>query len=245
MQWFVALMLFISVTSQNSLAGGKTHWGYTGHEGPAHWGGLSSDYHVCRSGREQSPVNINGSSMGRSRSILFGYSSKPSNIVNNGHTIQVNMKEGSRITVNDKTYELLQFHFHSPSEHQVDGQHAAMVIHFVHKADDGQLGVVGLLLDKGKSNKIIEQLWQYMPEDKGGEAPLPATVEVKRMLPLNRAFYNYSGSLTTPPCSEGVNWMVLKGRGSVSHKQVKKFTTIFPNSIRPIQPINHRTIYSR
>ncbi len=239
---FVFCLLLVQ---QSSVAGGKTHWGYTGHEGPAHWGGLVSDYRVCKSGREQSPVNINGSTTGRSQSIIFGYSTRPNNIVNNGHTIQVNMKKGSRITVNGKIYQLRQFHFHSPSEHQVNGQHAAMVIHFVHQADDGQLGVVGLLLDKGKPNKIIEQLWQYMPEDHGDEAPLPATVDIKRLLPLNRAFYNYSGSLTTPPCSEGVNWMVLKGRASVSRAQIRKFTKLFPRSIRPVQPINHRTIYSR
>lgn len=241
----VVLMLSLVPAQQDSFAGGKSHWGYTGHEGPSHWGDLDPAYRVCQSGREQSPININRSLRSSSKAIHFWYSSTPDNIVNNGHTIQVNMKEGSRITVNGKTYQLLQFHFHSPSEHEINGKHAAMVIHFVHKAEDGQLGVVGLLLDEGGSNRVISQLWQYLPKQHGDEAPLPSMIDIKRLLPVNRAYYTYAGSLTTPPCSEGVNWMVLKGRVSVSRQQIRQFTKLFPHSIRPIQPINHRTVFAR
>lgn len=233
------------LTQQSSFAGGGTHWGYTGHEGPQDWGALDPDYHICQSGREQSPININRSTQSSSKPIHFWYSSEPDNIVNNGHTIQVNMEEGSRIKLNGKIYELLQFHFHSPSEHQINGKHAAMVIHFVHQAEDGQLGVIGLLLDKGPSNQIITQLWQHIPKHHGDEVPLPSMIDIKRLLPVNRAYYNYRGSLTTPPCSEGVNWVVLKGRASVSQQQISKFTRIFRKSVRPVQPIHHRTVYAK
>lgn len=229
----------------DSLAGDKNQWGYTGHSGPRHWGGLAEEYFLCKAGREQSPININRSILYSSESIQFWYSSRPDNIVNNGHTIQVNMKEGSRITVAGKTYRLLQFHFHSPSEHQINGKPAAMVIHFVHQAEDGQLGVVGLLFDEGPANKTIRQLWKYLPRHPQDEAPLPATIDIKALLPNNRAYYNYTGSLTTPPCSEGVNWMILKGRASVARQQIKQFTRLFPRSVRPVQPINHRIVYAR
>ncbi|HEB58444.1 MAG TPA: carbonic anhydrase family protein [Gammaproteobacteria bacterium] len=227
-----------------AIAGSDHHWGYEGHEGPMHWGDISHDYHMCKDGKQQSPIDIRGATPKALDAIGFSYTASPKNIVNNGHTIQVNMKPGSTITVGGKTYKLLQFHFHSPSEHKIDGKPADMVAHFVHQADDGQLGVVAVLFKKGKANPIIGKLWKKMPKNHGGNADLAGmSLSVADLLPGNRAYYNYSGSLTTPPCSEGVNWMVLKSPVNVSAAQVKAFTDIFPKSVRPTQPLHGREIH--
>lgn len=221
---------------------GKAHWGYEGHEGPAHWGELSHDYHLCKDGKQQSPIDITNAQKGKPGKIKFSYTAGPKNIINNGHTIQVNMNAGSSITVGGKTYNLLQFHFHSPSEHTINGKPADMVAHFVHQAKDGQLGVVAVLLNKGKANTVINQLWKNLPGTAGKGEELSGRINVQGLMPTNKAYYNYSGSLTTPPCSEGVNWMVLQSPIQVSAEQVRAFTDIFSKSVRPVQPLHGRHV---
>ena len=228
--------------SGSAFASGAAHWSYEGAEGPEHWGELSHDYASCKEGKHQSPINLTDAHTGKLDGIKFSYKANPKEIVNNGHTIQVNMNEGSTITVGGKIYKLLQFHFHSPSEHTVDGKPADMVAHFVHKADDGQLGVVGVLLKKGKSNATLAELWKNIPANAGDKKDLKGKINVSKLMPGNKSYYNYSGSLTTPPCSEGVNWMVLKNTMDVSADQVAAFTKLFPHSVRPVQPLNDRAI---
>lgn len=126
-------LVVLSLSSHTQAAGGKAHWSYEGHAGPAHWGELSHDYHMCKDGKKQSPINITNANQGASSEIKFSYRTAAKNIVNNGHTIQVNMSKGSSITVSGKKYNLLQFHFHSPSEHTINGKPADMVAHFVHQ----------------------------------------------------------------------------------------------------------------
>lgn len=226
-----------------TLAGaGKAHWGYGGHEGPSHWGELTHDYHMCKDGKKQSPINISAASKAKLDNIKFSYKASAKEILNNGHTIQINMNKGSKITVNGKDYNLLQFHFHSPSEHTVDGKPADMVAHFVHQAADGQLGVIGVLMKKGKANTALAKLWSNMPSKKGDKKSLKGKIDISKLMPGSKAYYNYSGSLTTPPCSEGVNWMVLQSTAEVSAEQVAAFTRIFDSSVRPVQPLNGRTI---
>lgn len=152
------------------------------------------------------------------------------------------MNNGSTITVDGKTYNLLQFHFHSPSEHTVDGKPADMVAHFVHQAKDGQLGVVAVSMNKGKANKTLASLWKHMPAKPGEKKKLSGKININGLMPGNKAYYNYSGSLTTPPCSEGVNWIVLKNSVEVSTDQVAALTRLFPLSVRPVQPLNDRVI---
>lgn len=223
-------------------SGGKAHWGYEGNEGPAHWGEISHDYHTCKDGKYQSPIDITNAQKGKLGKISFSYRASPKNIVNNGHSIQVNMNEGSTITVGGKTYKLLQFHFHSPSEHTINGKPAAMVAHFVHQAKDGQLGVIGVLINTGKANKVIGQLWKNLPTSAGESKDLTGKINVKGLLPKNKAYYNYTGSLTTPPCSEGVNWMVMETPIQVSEAQLKTFNKIFNGNVRPIQPLDGRHV---
>ena len=220
----------------------KAHWGYHGDAGPEHWAELSEDYGLCGTGKAQSPINIEGEQAGDLKPIEFHYqaASNPT-VVNNGHTIQVNYPAGSYAVIGGKRYELLQFHFHSPSEHTVHGQHADMVAHLVHKADDGQLAVVGILFDKGAENPTLKPVFDAMPKSKG-ETTVQASINAADLLPEERGYYHYTGSLTTPPCSEGVNWNVMKAHMPVSEQQVQAFTHIFDKSIRPVQPLNGRTI---
>ncbi len=220
----------------------KAHWGYHGNTGPEHWAGLSADYALCGEGKAQSPIDITSAKTGGLEPIAFHYqaASNPS-VINNGHTIQVNYPAGSYAVIGGKRYELLQFHFHAPSEHTIHGQHADMVAHLVHKSDDGQLAVVGVLFDKGAENATLKPVFDAMPTSKG-EATVQGRVNAADLLPKDRGYYHYTGSLTTPPCSEGVNWNVLKARMPVSAGQVEAFTRIFDKSIRPVQPLNGREI---
>ena len=225
-------------------SGGKAHWGYEGHEGPTNWGDLSHDYAMCKSGKSQSPIDITSSAAAKLADIKFSYKATPIDVVNNGHTIQVNYAKGSTLNVGGKTYKLLQFHFHSPSEHKVNGKPYDMVAHLVHQAADGQLGVVGVMMTVGKANPVIGSIWSNMPKTAGEQNTVKDTVNVADLLPANHSYFNYSGSLTTPPCSEGVNWMVMQTPIDVSAEQVAGFTSIFAKSVRPVQPVNGRIIHA-
>jgi len=220
-----------------------THWSYEDEGGPESWGSLKDEYKTCSTGQSQSPINITGEKDMGLKPIEFYYGkSTDSKVVNNGHTIQVNYAPGSYAVISGKKYDLLQFHFHSPSEHQVHGKHADLVVHLVHKSpDDGQLAVVGVLFDKDGENEFLKPIWRSMPAVKG-DSTVAGTIDVNTVLPTDKGYFNYSGSLTTPPCSEGVNWNVLTTNVSVSDAQVAAFTSIFANSVRPIQPLNDRVI---
>lgn len=222
----------------------KNHWGYEGAQGPSHWGDLSEKYTTCKTGKSQSPIDIHGAKAVSLAEINFNYQETPIDVVNNGHTIQLNYAKGSSISVGGKVYNLLQFHFHSPSEHTVDGKPYAMVAHLVHQAADGQLGVIGVLMKTGQQNAVIDSIWQNLPKHAGEHKQAATTLNVADLLPTNHDFYNYSGSLTTPPCSEGVNWMVLQTPVDVSADQVATFTNIFQKSVRPIQPLHGRAIHA-
>ncbi len=221
---------------------GGAHWSYTGEASPAHWGDLKSEFSTCKSGKQQSPINLSGAHSAALSAITPRYQNVPLHVLNNGHTIQVNVAPGSHITVAGKQYELLQFHFHSPSEHEIDGKPADMVAHLVHKAADGQLGVIGVLMKKSKPNLLIEKIWKHLPVHEGEYSKAAITINAGDLLPKTLDYYHYSGSLTTPPCSEGVNWMVLKNTVAVSADQVRAFTDIFQKSTRPVQSLNGRSL---
>jgi len=213
-------------------------WGYEGDNGPEHWG---DNFPVCGTGKKQSPLNIIGP-FEKSKDILsVDYKEGPLKMLNNGHTIQVNVEPGSTLTINKESYDLLQFHFHRPSEEQVDGKNASMVAHFVHKSKDGKLAVIGVLLNEGKDNAAIKTLWANLPP-KEGEEFLPEKVSFNpgNMLPKELGFYNYEGSLTTPPCTEGVQFYILKKPMDMSKDQVGKFP--YKLNARPVQSLNGRKI---
>jgi len=240
---FVLLLLPFSPALFAASGHSGAHWSYAGETSPAHWGDLKSEFSTCKSGKQQSPINITGAhSSAALPAITPRYQSVPLHVLNNGHTIQVNIAPGSHITVAGKQYELLQFHFHSPSEHEVDGTPADMVAHLVHKAADGQLGVIGVLMKKAGNNPLIEKIWKHLPVHQGEYSKAAITINAGDLLPKTLDYYHYSGSLTTPPCSEGVNWMVLKNTVEVSADQVRAFTNIFQKSTRPVQPLNGRSL---
>lgn len=223
----------------------EVHWGYEGEGAPDKWGNLKPEYATCKDGKQQSPIDIQSATVKeKAEPIVFDYKGVAENITNNGHTIQVNMGKGSTITVAGKSYELLQFHFHAPSEHTLDGKAADMVAHLVHKSADGQLGVIGVLMNKGTTtNPALTKIWASLPAKVGDSTPLTAaSLNASELLPAKRGYYNYAGSLTTPPCTEGVNWMLLKTAVDVSAEQVAAFNAIVSKSVRPVQPLNGRMI---
>ena len=219
-----------------------THWGYTGTDSAPHWGDLDEKYHICKDGQSQSPINIAKFLQEDVPDLKMAYHAVPLSVTNNGHTVQVNIAPGSSFEVGGITYDFLQLHFHTPSEHYLDGAPYPMEAHFVHKASDGTLGVIGVMMKVGEHNPVIEGIWQNVPA--AGETKIVETVEINPgdLLPSSLDYYKYDGSLTTPPCSEGVQWHVLKNTIELSEKQLRAFQSAFPVNARSIQPLNERVI---
>ncbi len=218
------------------------HWSYDGEGGPENWAKLDPKNTLCASGTRQSPIDIRDGIKVDLEPIQFDYKPSMFRIVDNGHTVQVTPSNGT-ITVSGKSYELLQFHFHKPSEEKINGRPFDMVAHLVHKSDDGQLAVVAVLLEKGAENPTIQTLWNNLPLEKKIEASPPsASVDLAAFLPGNRNYTTYMGSLTTPPCSEGVLWLVLRQPVQISPEQIAIFSRLYKNNARPVQPTWGRLI---
>jgi carbonic anhydrase len=226
-----------------ALAGENVHWDYTGDIGPEHWGELDPKYSACKEGKNQSPVNLTGMIEGDLLPITINYQSGGNEILNNGHAIQVNYKPGSTITVNGHKFELKQFHFHSPSENTIEGHSYPMEAHFVHADKEGNLAVIAVMFKTGKKNMELEKAWAHMPENTSDKNTLPKSLDASSLLPHNHDYYRFNGSLTTPPCSEGVWWLVMKYFDTASKDQIDKFSSVMghPNN-RPVQPVNARVI---
>lgn len=220
------------------------HWEYEGTHGPANWGTLDTAYKTCLVGKQQSPIDIRHvQSAATLPGITFSYQPAPLRVIDNGHTIQVIYAPGSFITVGNQKYELQQFHFHHPAEERVFGKPYPMVAHLVHTNASGQLAVVAVLLTEGAANLAVERVWKYLPDEKGKElAPDKVTVNANDLLPAMRGYYTFDGSLTTPPCSEGVTWFVLKDPSQVSSEEIATFAQRYAHNARPLQPVNGRTI---
>jgi len=220
---------------------GGVHWGYEGEAGPEHWGELSPDFAACSAGKEQSPIDIPASAAVNPADLAFNYKPTAVTIVNNGHAIQVNYDAGSSIEVDGITYKLLQFHFHALSEHTVKGEHADMEMHLVHQNADGGLAVVGVLINKGAENPAYAPVWNHLPAEEGEpETISDETVNVNDLLPADRSYYRYNGSLTTPPCTEGVKWLMMTNPVELSEAQVAAFDAVMYDDYRPVQPFNAR-----
>ncbi len=228
------------------------HWGYGSDNGPASWADLNPDYALCRDGREQSPIDISDPSPAELPGLAANY--RPAamriirhehvaDVIDNGHTIQVNYDEGSTLEVGESAFELAQYHFHAPSEHTVDGRHAAMEMHLVHQSESGELAVLGVLIKEGAHNPAFDSVWAELPDEVGEEIHLEhIAVNVDDLLPENRGTYRYRGSLTTPPCSEGVSWFVAVEAIELSGEQIGRFTAIISNNNRPTQTLGKRSV---
>lgn len=235
----IGLFAFVSLAA----ASGPVHWSYSGEEGPEHWGELSEDFAACSTGTEQSPIDIPGTAPTNPADIVFNYNPTDINILNNGHTIQVNYDEGSSIEVNGTTYNLLQFHFHALSEHTVDGNYADGEMHLVHQSDAGEYAVVGVLLKRGgDDNAAFAPVWDNLPAQETEATTISGvSVNAADLLPAERTYYRYNGSFTTPPCTEGVNWFVMSTPVELSDAQLAAFEQIYSANYRPVQPLNGRT----
>lgn len=229
------------------------HWGYQGEDGPANWGKLSPAYAACAQGKQQSPVNIPGKGTGKDVQLEFDYKTTSfavahnehmHDILDNGHTIQCSVDEGSTFKLGDVTYNLKQFHFHTPSEHTIDGKNLPMEMHFVHQSDDGHVAVVGVLFEEGeKPNENIAMIIANLPANKGETNTVEGeNIDLAIHLPRNKSVYHYKGSFTTPPCTEDVQWVILRDRLTVTKDQVQAISArIGPNN-RPVQALNDREV---
>jgi carbonic anhydrase len=224
-------------------AGGHAHWSYEGKEGPSHWGDMSEEFKLCKLGKSQSPLDIDTKLVKKSAAaqVKPNYKASDAELVNNGHTIQVNLADGGIANLAGKEYKILQFHFHTPSEEKIDGKAYPINAHLVHKSADGKLGVIGVFFKEGKENAALKGIFAALPNAES-KTPLKAKFNAGDLLPNSVANYSYTGSLTTPPCSEEVSFFILKTPIEMSTGQLAAFKKVFSMNARPVQPLNGRTI---
>ncbi len=218
-------------------------WSYQGANGPEHWGDIESSYATCKTGMHQSPIDITNAQQAELAPIHFDYKLSPLKIVNNGYTVQINYEPGSSITVNGAVYQLIQFHFHHPSETEIDGQKFDLELHLVHKNAEGRVAVVSILMKSGSENAALRDLWTYLPREIGKEIEKKKVqINAEDFLPANRNYYNFSGSITIPPCTENADWYVMKTPVDVSPLEINAFAKLYPDNARPTQSANGRPI---
>jgi len=219
-------------------------WDYGEEQGPSHWGDLKPEFAECKNGHRQSPIDIRNPQKADLPPIQFDYKPSPLHIIDNGHTIMINYVPGSSISVGGKTYALKQFHFHRPGEEKINGRGFEMVAHLVHQDQDANLAVVAVLLQRGDDNPLVHELWNDLPKEKGKEDVLNGVeIELAKLLPDDRGYYTFSGSLTTPPCSENVTWFVLKHPVTVSTTEIEQFSKLYRDDARPTQPLYGRVVF--
>ncbi len=218
-------------------------WDYSEAKGPSHWGELKPEFAPCKNGHHQSPIDIQNPQKADLPPIQFNYKPSALDIIDNGHTIMINYAPGSFITVGSKKYTLKQFHFHRPSEEKINGKLYDMTVHFVHADQEGNLAVVAVLLERGQDNSLVHELWNDLPKEKEKEEVLNnIQIDAAALLPDDHDYYTFSGSLTTPPCSEDVTWFVLKHSVSVSSVEIEQFSKLYRNDARPTQPLYGRVV---
>lgn len=228
------------------------HWSYEEAEGPAKWSTLSANWKVCGEGRSQSPIDIDKTAKSdlpalkaefRPASLKIIHHEHVADAINNGHSIQVNYTEGDTLKIGDQQFQLLQYHFHSPSEHTVAGKHFPIEMHLVHKSADGKLAVVGVFIEEGRHNAAFDPIWSNLPKTKSTEYHLEhVKVDVNSLLPTRTTTFRYDGSLTTPPCSEGVKWIIMTSPIQLSPEQINAFRAIMKGNNRPVQALNGRSV---
>lgn len=221
------------------------HWGYAGDIGPDHWAEIAPENKLCAVGTRQSPIDIRDGLAVDLEKIAFDYRPTSFSVLDNGHTVQVNVAPGNALTVMGRRFELVQFHFHRPSEERVNGRQFDMVVHLVHKDAEGKLAVLAVLLERGPDNKpnpVVQTVWANLPLEKGEALPAQAQLDPAQLLPAERGYYTYMGSLTTPPCSEGVLWMVMRQPVQLTAQQLGIFARLYPMNARPLQAGSGRLI---
>lgn len=242
------LSLLITITSVLVCLAGcsnksDSHWGYQGDEGPQNWGELHENYAQCALGKNQSPVNIEKIVPARLAPIKLDYLLPAYEILNNGHALQLAFLDGNSFTLEGEQFDLKQIHFHTPSENTVKGEHFPLEAHFVHANKEGRLAVIGVFFKEGRANPALKLLTHKLPMQKGEKEKVSGTIYPRNMMPHCLSYYRVSGSLTTPPCSEGVIWLMLKQPIFASKEQIKQLNkAIGHDNNRPVQPLNSRLI---
>jgi carbonic anhydrase len=238
----VSTVLLLCLAPAFASASDPVHWGYDGEVAPEHWGDLSPDFAACAAGKEQSPVDIPATAPVNPPGLRFNYQPSALNITNNGHTIQVNCEGGSILEIAGAAYPLVQFHLHALSEHTLDGAHTAMELHLVHKNTSGRLAVVRVAIVDGAHNPAYEPILAHMPAEEGEPETIHgASLNAAALLPAEQSYCRYHGSLTTPPCTEGVTGFVMAAPVELSTAQLAAFQNLYDHNYRPVQPLNERT----
>lgn len=219
-----------------------TAWAYEGVAGPQAWGALKPEFVLCANGQRQSPIDIQGGLAVDLEPVRFDYRASRFGVVDNGHTVQVKVAPGNAIELGGKRFELQQFHFHRPAEERIDGRAFEMSLHLVHKDEQGRLAVVALLFDRGPAQPVVQQVWNHLPLERHQETAPGVTLDLEQLLPADRRYYTYMGSLTTPPCSEGVQWVVMRHPVTLAPEQIDLFARIYPMNARPVQAASGRRI---
>lgn len=234
-------LLAVQLISTSSFAEEEKHWSYSGADGPEHWDELNADWRMCGSGRNQSPIDLRETIDADLPELILDWTNPGiTDSVNNGHAIQANTKPGNYTTIAGHRYQILQFHFHSPSEHLIAGQSYPMEVHLVHSDEDGNLAVIGVMFEIGERNALLDQIPSFRSPD---QPPPDGPVDFNQLISSRTEYFSYNGSLTTPPCSEGVKWTILKTPITASADQIDRFVDTFDNATnRPVQPANARTI---
>lgn len=222
------------------------HWTYQGPAGPQTWGGLRPEFTLCGNGQRQSPIDIRGGLAVDLEPVRFSYKPTAFAVIDNGHTVQANLAPGNQLEVGGKRFDLVQFHFHRPSEERIDGRQFEMSVHLVHKDEQGKLAVVAVLIDKGADGgalqPAVQKVWNNLPLEKGEESSARIQLDPAEILPSDRRYFTYMGSLTTPPCSEGVQWVVMRQPVTMSAEQIELFARMYPMNARPLQQASGRRI---
>lgn len=238
----VMLVLFMGIDASSAAEETPLHWSYQGQDGTDHWGMLSQAYMTCESGSHQSPIDITMPRHARTQERLaFHYRWAKVRALDNGHTIQVNVPPGSDLHLNGRTYRLGQFHFHDPSEHHVDGKTFPLEMHLVHQDANGHVAVIAVLVEAGVPNTSLAAIWTTLPT-KAGDVAGEQTLHLEGLLPPSRHHFSYHGSLTTPPCTEGVQWIVLRDPITMSAEQIGRFVSVIGRNARPIHPLHGRRV---
>ena len=240
-----ALLSSLSLISHPAVADhSPIDWDYDGDHGPKHWAELAPDFGDCGRGRAQSPIDIDHATPRADLPELdIRYRTAALRIVNNGHTVQVNVPDGDWLDIGGHRYRLMQFHFHSPSEEHVDGQPYDMELHLVHRDEAGHLAVLGVLIQRGRANAVLDQVFANMPVGRGPEHLVAEDIDPAALLPQDHSYFYYEGSLTTPPCAEHVAWYVLEAPIEASSAQIAQFQRLYAHNARPLQPLNARPVY--
>jgi carbonic anhydrase len=241
--FFFLFAALLALTSTGASAAGSCDFSYDGATGPGHWWEICPPVNfTCVAGTRQSPIDLPEAPAGRLLPLSFHYRPTPLEVENNGHTIEVAVTSKSYLRIGQERYRLAQFHFHTPSEHRLHGEEFPMELHFVHRNELGELAVVGVFLREGAENPVLQKIWDHIPAE--GFSAYVEKIDPEDLLPENREYYRYAGSLTTPPCTEGVRWHVMEEPVEVSAEQIETFRDLFPHNARPLQPMNSRPVFT-